>query len=389
MAQAVIDYYAVLQVAFGAEKSDIVSSYKRLCKLYHPDINPDPAAEEIMKEINRAYYILCDDIRREAYNNIYIPGNVGAACSAARDFSARRQREAVKKERSYDNEKAAAVMGKYFNSLLDGDFHTAYDLLSDHDHQYVTIQSFIGWRESVSKLYSIRSFTMTLSDPNTIVRLDNSISAKAKKFSLSVTEKNLVNQTFCKYQTAKYAVYENNSWSIFLGYRDLNEIANMFQELSREQEQGEMEKLWQSYCLNHCRELDMLSRAGFIDSSAREIYRYKRYKQPITAALFSIKPAMDAAGEADSLTILEWAAAALRMHLREIDLVAYLGDGVFAVLFVELKKRFCQAIVSRTADFIQSKLEERNVTKSAVRFCYDMYNGGSMDDLLNKLEQNL
>ena len=59
-----LDYYKILEVRYGADKADITSSYKRLCKLYHPDINRDPKAEDLMKLINTAYHTLTDDIRR-------------------------------------------------------------------------------------------------------------------------------------------------------------------------------------------------------------------------------------------------------------------------------------------------------------------------------------
>ena len=63
------DYYQVLGLLRGASESEIKRAYKRLALKYHPDINPgDAEAAEKMKEINEAYAVLTDPVKRRKYD---------------------------------------------------------------------------------------------------------------------------------------------------------------------------------------------------------------------------------------------------------------------------------------------------------------------------------
>ena len=48
-----------------AELEVIQAAYKRLAAKYHPDRNPDPSAQRIMRDLNQAYEVLSDANRRE------------------------------------------------------------------------------------------------------------------------------------------------------------------------------------------------------------------------------------------------------------------------------------------------------------------------------------
>ena len=54
------NYYKILGLSNDkATDEDIKNSYRKLAKLYHPDINPgDTVAAEKFKDINEAYQIL-------------------------------------------------------------------------------------------------------------------------------------------------------------------------------------------------------------------------------------------------------------------------------------------------------------------------------------------
>jgi molecular chaperone DnaJ len=62
------DYYEILGVAKNASKQDIKKAYRKLALKYHPDKNPDKAAEEKFKEISEAYAVLYDDEKRNMYD---------------------------------------------------------------------------------------------------------------------------------------------------------------------------------------------------------------------------------------------------------------------------------------------------------------------------------
>lgn len=62
------DYYKILGIDKKASKSDIKKAYRKLALKYHPDKNPDKAAEEKFKEISEAYAVLYDDEKRRLYD---------------------------------------------------------------------------------------------------------------------------------------------------------------------------------------------------------------------------------------------------------------------------------------------------------------------------------
>jgi curved DNA-binding protein len=64
-----IDYYKILEIKPNANAEAIKKSYRRLSKLYHPDINPRGA--EQFKNINEANSVLSDLEKRKVYDVKY------------------------------------------------------------------------------------------------------------------------------------------------------------------------------------------------------------------------------------------------------------------------------------------------------------------------------
>lgn len=64
------DYYEVLGVSKTASPEEIKSSYRKLARQFHPDMNrEDPkAAEEKFKEVSEAYEVLADEDKRKRYD---------------------------------------------------------------------------------------------------------------------------------------------------------------------------------------------------------------------------------------------------------------------------------------------------------------------------------
>jgi len=61
--------YEVLEVSDAASQEIITAAYRSLSTRYHPNANPEtPSAEERFKEINQAYEILGDPVRRRQYD---------------------------------------------------------------------------------------------------------------------------------------------------------------------------------------------------------------------------------------------------------------------------------------------------------------------------------
>jgi hypothetical protein len=62
------DHYAVLELPRNAEPHAVAAAYRRLARVYHPDVNTGPGAAERMRTINAAYAVLADPRLRAAYD---------------------------------------------------------------------------------------------------------------------------------------------------------------------------------------------------------------------------------------------------------------------------------------------------------------------------------
>lgn len=95
------DYYSILRVSRSADTRTIKRSYRLLVQQYHPDVNPDPRAAETIKEINEAYEVLSDPVKKQEYDFRLITQYYQSPVSQEtphRDPRYRRQPRAVKKE---------------------------------------------------------------------------------------------------------------------------------------------------------------------------------------------------------------------------------------------------------------------------------------------------
>jgi molecular chaperone DnaJ len=63
-----VDPYELLGVDRDADDATIKKAYRKLARQYHPDVNPDPAAQEKFKEVSHAYEILSDPQKRAAFD---------------------------------------------------------------------------------------------------------------------------------------------------------------------------------------------------------------------------------------------------------------------------------------------------------------------------------
>lgn len=65
------DYYETLGVARDASADDIKKAFRKLARLYHPDVAKDkPGAEAKFKEINEAHEVLSDPDKRRKYDEL-------------------------------------------------------------------------------------------------------------------------------------------------------------------------------------------------------------------------------------------------------------------------------------------------------------------------------
>src|SRR5258705_1311362 len=65
------DYYEVLGVPRTASEEEIKKAFRKLARMYHPDVAKNKKeAEEKFKEINEAYEVLSDPDKRKKYDEL-------------------------------------------------------------------------------------------------------------------------------------------------------------------------------------------------------------------------------------------------------------------------------------------------------------------------------
>ncbi len=64
------NYYAIFKIDSSATEEQIRKAYRALAREYHPDVNSNPAAADIFRDIQEAYEVLGDPEQRRTYDRL-------------------------------------------------------------------------------------------------------------------------------------------------------------------------------------------------------------------------------------------------------------------------------------------------------------------------------
>ena len=381
---SLFEHYKVLGVSYGAGMNDVASSYKRLCRIYHPDVSDDPGAEELMKRINLAYTVLRDKFKREAAfrdRQAYSrpARRYGAADARYYGTETRTQTTDARKAAAEAEKEAYSVLHEYFKALNAFDYSEAYNHLSSQDKSNITRESFIEWRQSVARLYPMREFRITGGMPVSTVTWGDGKTMFARKFRVAVTEEDLADEETHLGDIEKLVINENGKWKVFLGYSGVGDLTRTFDEQFKTKWKHDAAKRWEEYFTGLYPEYNMLSLSGMRKAASREMYRQRRFGGSLSFAAVSIKAG--GAKSAGQEQLLRTAAKTICGALRETDIPAYLGDGVFAVLLVELRKKNAEEIISRLAERIRKNAGPQLGARAEIEYEHVSWNANSSADI--------
>lgn len=102
------DYYKILGISFSADNAEIKRAYRDMSMKWHPDRNPGIDVTATMQDINEAYAILKDSVKKSRYDEEY-----------RRFRGAFEQKETVQDEEKADEKKSAQSSWTYEYDVQD------------------------------------------------------------------------------------------------------------------------------------------------------------------------------------------------------------------------------------------------------------------------------
>jgi len=411
-----LESYRVLGVKVGAGMADVTTSYRQLCRTYHPDITDDPDAEDRMKQINIAYTVLRDKFRREsAFRDRQTYSRpvrrhpptetqrqasnpqrqqTDTADAQQQATQAYEQRAAERAAASADAEKFAyAALHDYFAALNTCDYNKAYDILSNHDKKHIDPESFKQWRESVARLYPMREFKIAGGSSIAVVTWGDNKTFHARKFKVAITEDDFADETKSSGDIDKLVINENGRWGVFLGYKEVSQLTRAFDKRFESKKKRDVEKRWEEYSAGLHTEFNMFNSEGMRKSISKELYRQRRYGGSMTFAAISVQ--YTGANGTGSEDLLRSAAKTICGTLRETDISAYTGDGIFAVLFIELGKKNAENIIERLIELIRKNAGQQLGSQAEIEYEYGSWTGNghadpdTLNDVLKKYNKKI
>jgi curved DNA-binding protein CbpA len=376
------DYYGLLQVHPQAGPEVIQSAYKRLCRMVHPDINPDPGAAKTMQRINLAYETLSEPSRRRRYHLEWERKNTGSVSSRVevRERVVYVNRE---EQRGGGTAAAAAAVHDYFDFLSKRDYRGAYALVSEEDKRCFTYGAYIDWQESVGALYEVGDTRLRLFKSYTAFKTNSGSKLPAEEYTVRLSEKEKTTGRVCEYTLTKYAVLENGVWRVYLGYRDLTPLKLQFKAMAQNPKEAQLLTLWEKHKTYNDLDMGMPNRLGLEEALEREIYRYKRYGRPFALALFSAALPPHVTDKGIRERVLKYAGYVISEAVRCIDTAAWLDGGVFAVVLAETDKSRAALAIRRIARTVRHDISacfdfDINITAGAAN-----YSGQEMKSLID------
>lgn len=260
------DYYQTLQIHFMAEPEVIKGAYVKLCKKYHPDINPDELAGDKMKQINKAYEVLSHPISRKQYLVKWFERHNGL-------YNQIPPKKPMNAPIGFSTEPSRSVLTQYFNAIQKRRYSLSYGLLAEEDRKNITLKDYIHWLTLVSEVFELKGFQCEVDNMYSEVEINDNHFLLVVQYQVTVVEKNNVMDRIEEDRFIKNVVYQDNQWHVFLGYVDLKSVIKKFNDLANLKKRKTVVALK----LKKGRSVNLLSRKEFLQQAEKEQNRMNRY----------------------------------------------------------------------------------------------------------------
>lgn len=371
-----LDYYAVLQVHYQAEPDVIEAAFKRLCKKYHPDVNPSKDATRHMQQINQAYETLRDPALRQKYHQQWLAQS-GAPSSHTPSW----QTDASHGDMDFGaatapSHRAEIVLEQYFEALKDGRLRDAYRLLFREVRRKNPVSSFFAWRQSVQQVFQMISFTIKPGEFESNMRIGDYICCPAQHFHVTIEEKDLRSGRQSSETVLQTVVQDGPQWGVYLKYKDLDQAAQNFRQAMgitlKPMPEGLVDKA------------DFYARA---DEQA-ELYRHR--SQPLVLGQLVIEEQHRrtlSPGVLENLTLL--VGEVIGTNLRENALLSDLGEGRFAILMEQTHLGAATAALEPLEERFNEMARARLRQKVTLRSRLAEYTKGTASNVIAQLGREL
>ena len=156
------DYYKILEICRNASQDEIKKAYRKMAKKYHPDTNSNmdqDILEEKMKEINTAYEILSDVIKKRDYDLEYdaVMQEYGNFESYHREQEKAKSYQQNSKEQESQNKENYTDQNEYRGERTEykDDFSDFYGEYDKYTREQQVEEKGLGWYCSIIVIYIV------------------------------------------------------------------------------------------------------------------------------------------------------------------------------------------------------------------------------------------
>lgn len=320
------DYYLILEVHMLAGSEAIKNSYRRLCKVHHPD---NGGSIEHLNKINEAYEVLIDDEKRKEYHLKW-----------KKSFLSNEKNSDVFNENDlYSNvfRPLKKVVNEYMFLIKNKDYELAYTLLSVQNKNKIFKKDFIIWQKLIGEIYILIDYNCVLDD-----------FGKDVTMRVKVTELNLLVNRVEEDVFLRKLIYENNEWKILLNDIDVKSIIRKYKRIIAINKKNRKMIQKNFLSLNEKFDSRYVSSDIFFNNCEYEFFRFERYERMFCVLKIQL---MNQVSSLERETIIE---RMLEQNTRKTDSYTKIDDSTYLVLLPETTESSCISVKNKILKILDS-----------------------------------